>query len=53
MDDKRTDRQTDGGACLYYKLTYEPNDSGELINKRLTYRTGMIGSLFEYMPYSI
>ena len=26
-----TDRQRDGGACLYYKLTYEPKGSGELI----------------------
>ena len=23
--------RTDGGACLYYKLTYEPKGSGELI----------------------
>ena len=23
-------RRTDGGACLYYKLTYEPKGSGEL-----------------------
>ena len=24
------DRQTDDGACLYYKLTHEPKGSGEL-----------------------
>ena len=23
-------RRTDNGACLYYKLTYEPKGSGEL-----------------------
>ena len=23
-------RRTDNAACLYYKLTYEPKDSGEL-----------------------
>ena len=28
MDDGR--RRTDNGACLYYKLTYEPKGSGEL-----------------------
>ena len=33
MVDGRTDnrrRQTDDGACLYYKLTNEPKGSGEL-----------------------
>ena len=25
-------RRTDDTACLYYKLTYEPKGSGELIN---------------------
>ena len=29
MDDGRR-RRTDNGACLYYKLTYEPKGSGEL-----------------------
>ena len=31
VDDGR--RRTDNGACLYYKLTYEPKGSGELKKK--------------------
>ena len=32
-------RRTDNGACLYYKLTYEPKGSGELkINSSLQIR---------------
>ena len=29
-DDGDDGRTTTDGACLYYKLTYEPKDSGEL-----------------------
>ena len=29
-DGRRRRRRTDNGACLYYKLTYEPKGSGEL-----------------------
>ena len=30
-DDDDDDGRTDNGACIYYKLTYEPKGSGELI----------------------
>ena len=36
VDDDDGRRQMDNGACLYYKLTYEPKSSGEL--KRYTYQ---------------
>ena len=31
VDDGRRQRRPDNGACLYFKLTYEPKGSGELM----------------------
>ena len=48
VDDDGRRRRMDNEACLYYKFTYEPKGSGELITD-IIYITDNLLKLYYYM----